>query len=264
MPLRTYDRITFDNSPLRLAIGQVRFPLLFRFNEKPFLAPFQEALQPDYPRVTQEQQAALRFSTRGVEPTGEALWRFNDRDGVWSIVLGESAITLEGRRYTDIKELTERFSKVLSAAQRHLGIEDRSRLGLRFVNEFRSADGTNLRSWAALLNPQLVGFGGTDLLDGSVEHAFQEIQMRRASGMFVVRHGLISGSTIEPRPGDPPAERGPFYLLDIDAFVQSERQLDVSETAAELTSFNEGIYQFFRWAIDGGRIFSQLKPKERG
>ena len=264
MPLPTYDRVTFDNSPLRLVIGQVRLPLLFRFAEKPFLASFQESLQPDYPRPAQEQQATLRFSARGrIDPTGATLWRFSDRDGAWSVVLGESALTLESRRYTDIKEFSERFSKILSAAQRDLGVEERTRLGLRFVNEFRSSEGTNLRRWAELLNPSFVGFGGADLLDGDVEHAFQEVQFKRSAGMFVVRHGLLTGTAVEPRPGEGP-ERGLFYLLDIDAFEQTEGPLDVEATTKELTSFNDGIYQFFRWTIDGGKIYPQLKPREGG
>src|SRR5262245_46563108 len=105
MPLPVYNRVIFDKSPLRLVLGQIRFPLLFRFSEKPLLAPFQEAIQPDYPRVNQEQQVAVKFSVKGVEPAGESLWRFSDREGSWSAILAESALTLECRHYTTIDEL---------------------------------------------------------------------------------------------------------------------------------------------------------------
>ena len=67
----TYERVIFRRSPLRLVLGQIRFPLLFRFNEKPFLAPFQEAIQPEYPRVEQEQQITVKISPKGVEPAGQ-------------------------------------------------------------------------------------------------------------------------------------------------------------------------------------------------
>src|SRR3954447_2217123 len=54
------DRVLFKNAPLRLVIGQVRFPLLLRFNEGPFIAPFQDALASEYPVVSREQQVSFQ------------------------------------------------------------------------------------------------------------------------------------------------------------------------------------------------------------
>src|SRR5688572_2034801 len=135
MPLPIYDRVIFRKPPLRLVLGQVRFPFLFRFNERPFLAPFQEAIQAEYPRVAQEQQLAVKVTPKGVEPTGEALWRFSARDGAWSAVLGEGGLTLESRRYTSIDDFVARFERLLAAAVECLGVEERTRLGVRFINE---------------------------------------------------------------------------------------------------------------------------------
>jgi uncharacterized protein (TIGR04255 family) len=262
VPLPRYDRVLFGQSPLRLVIGQVRFPLLFRFNEKPFLAPFQEAIQPEYPRVAQEHQVAVKFSGKGVEPAGETLWRFSDRDGAWSVVLGEGALTLESRRYTSIDDFTTRFEKLLSAAGKHLGVEERTRLGLRFINEMRSPGATKLSDWAELLNPKFVGYAGAaELLDGTIEHAFSEIQSKRADGTLVIRHGLLTGTTVEPRAGERQIEQGPFYLLDLDYFDGAEVELDVAATLERMRAYNESIYQFFRWALDKGKLFPQLEPR---
>ena len=262
MPLPHYDRVIFNKAPLRLVIGQVRFPLLFRFNEKPFLAPFQESLQPDYPRVTQEHQVAVKFSGKGVEPAGETLWRFSDREGAWSIVLGEGALTLESRRYTTIADFVGRFERLLKAASKHLGIEERTRLGLRFINEMRSSGATKLTDWAGLLSPKFVGFGGAaELLDGAVEHAFHEIQSKRSDGTLVIRHGLLTGTTVEPRPTESSIEQGSFYLLDLDYFDGREGPLDVGSTINQMRAFNESIYQFFRWSLDKGKLYGQLEPR---
>jgi len=254
-----YDRIVFRKSPLRLVIGQVRFPLLFRFNERPFLAPFQEALAAEYPRVGQEQQIAVKFSARGVEPGGEMLWRFGDRDGSWSVVLSEGALTLESRKYTSIDEFVSRFQRVLQAAETHLGVTERTRLGLRFINELRAPRADTLARWAQLLNPAFVGFAGSGVVEGDVRHAFHELRTTRADGFLVIRHGLLAGTTVEPRPGEKP-EEGPFYLIDLDYFVEAERELNVEAEAAQLRAYNEAIYQFFRWSVDEGAFFEQMEP----
>jgi uncharacterized protein (TIGR04255 family) len=261
MSLPAYDRVTFAKSPLRLVLGQVRFPLLFRFNEKPFLAPFQEAIQPDYPRASQEQQVAVKISAKGVEPAGEVLWRFGDREGNWSALLGESALTLESRRYSSIDEFLLRFEKLLAAAVKHLGIEDRTRLGFRFLNELRSPGAETLSDWAALLNPKFIGYAGADLLQGRVEHAFHEIRSKSDDGTLVIRHGLLTGTTVEPRPGDAPSDVGRFYLIDLDYFDDTECSLDIQATRQQLRSYNETLYQFFRWTIDKGKIYPQLEPR---
>lgn len=261
MPLPSYPRVILGKSPLRQVIGQVRFPLLFRFNEKPFLAPFQEALQSDYPRVTQEQQLAVKFSPKGVEPAGETLWRFSDRDGNWSTLLGEGALTLESRRYTSIDDFVVRFERLLVAANKHLAVVERTRLGLRFMNEMRSDGAETLQHWADLLNPKFVGFAGADLIDGTIEQTFQEIRTKRADGIVVIRHGLLTGTVMETRPGETPSAQGRFYLLDLDYFDEQEGPLAIEETTKQLRTYNEFIYQFFRWSLDKGRLYPQLEPR---
>jgi uncharacterized protein (TIGR04255 family) len=261
VPLPHYERVVFGKAPLRLVVGQIRFPALFRFAEKPFLAPFQGAIQRDYPRAAQENQVALRFSGKGMEQAGESLWRFSDREGNWSAVLGETALTLESRRYTTVTDFLERFERLLRAAREHLGIEERLRLGFRFINEIRDPGATKLTDFSQLLNARFVGFGGAaELLDGEVDQAFHDIRSRRPDGVFVIRHGLLSGTTVEPRSGDPPLDRGPFYLIDLDYFDEREGPLDVAATLDQMRLYNETIYQFFRWALDHGGLYERLEP----
>ena len=177
MPLPHFDRVLFRKPPLRLVVGQVRFPPLFRFSEKPFLAPFQETLQPIYPRVAQDQQVSVKISGKGVEPAAETLWRFSDREGGWAVILGESALTLESRRYTSVEDFTARFAVLLQAAVKHLNVKERLRLGFRFINEIRAPGTAALMDFSDLLNPRFVGFGGApELLEGTVEQAFQELR----------------------------------------------------------------------------------------
>lgn len=265
MPLPLFKRVLFGKDQLRLVLGQVRFPLLFRFGERQFLAPFQEAIERDFPRVSSEQALSLKFSGKGLEQAGETLWRFSDREG-WSCVLGEGALTLECRRFTSIDDFEARFVRLLEAAQKHLGVEERTRLGLRFINEFRVQEAATLKEWAQYLNPKFIGFAGApEFLDGSVEHAFQELRQKKNDGLLVIRHGLLTGTTVElrpnDRPNDRPLERGPFYLLDLDYFVETEGTLDIAATMKQLSVFNDEIYRFFRWTIDGGKLYDLLEPR---
>lgn len=262
-PLPRYERVLFRHSPLRIVIGQVRFPVLFRFREKPFLAGFQEAIKAEYPRVAEENPVSLKLSASGVEQTGDMLWRFSDRADDWSVVLGENALTLETRGFAHIDEFLERFERLVIAAREDLGVEERTRLGLRFVNEFRIEGANTLSAWGRLLNDRFVGYGGSDLLDGSAEVAFQDVRFKRDDGLFAVRHGLLAGTTVivQPRAGDPPQARAPFYIVDLDYFDEREGALDIGETIRQLREYNDIMYRFFRWTLDGGTLYDRLGPQ---
>lgn len=258
--LPTVERVLFKNPPLRLVVGQVRFPLLLRFSEGSFIAPFQEALADDYPVVAREQQVSFQVSAKGLQSGGETLLRFSTRDAQWAVVLGEGALTLEVRGYSSIDEFSARFKKVLATAKEKLLLKDRSRLGLRYINEFRHDAGRTLGDWTKLLNPALLGFSGSDLLDGSVEHMVQETQFRRPDGVLAIRHGLLTGGVVEPAPAQTVAA-GRFYLLDMDYYDARQEELDVEGTTARLRDYNEVMYGFFRWTL-GKQMFEYLEPTD--
>jgi uncharacterized protein (TIGR04255 family) len=253
------ERVLFRNTPLRLVIGQVRFPLLQRFSEGAFIAPFQDALADDYPVVSREQQVSFQVSEKGLQSGGETLLRFSSRNGHWAVVLGEAALTLEVRGYSSIEEFSARFKKVLTAAREKLVIKERARLGLRYINEFRHGAGESLGDWARLLKPELLGFAGTDLFGGPVEHMVQEIQVRRPDGVLAIRHGLLTGSVVVERTPAPPAA-GRFYLLDMDYFDARQEALDVERTTNTLRDYNDVMYRFFRWCL-GDTLFKHLEPE---
>jgi uncharacterized protein (TIGR04255 family) len=253
------ERVLFKNPPLRLVVGQVRFPLLFRFSEGSFVAPFQEALAADYPVVSREQALSFQVTSgKGVQSSGETLLRFSSRGGEWSVVLGEGALTLEVRGYSAVEEFSARFRKVLSSAKEKLLIKERSRLGLRYINEFRHEEGRTLADWAKLLNPALLGFAGSDLLEGTIEHMVQETQVRRPDGVLAIRHGLLVGGVVEPAPTSPVAG-GRFYLLDMDYYDARQEPLDVERLGGTLRDYNDMMYRFFRWSLQD-TLFRYLVP----
>src|SRR5438128_569937 len=154
MKLPEYEWVQFRKAPLRLVIGQMRFTIIPRFEQKAFIAGFQEAIRSEYPRVSREPTVTYQLSPTGINPNlGETLWRFPSRNNRWAVVVGESAITLESRGYASMRDFLERFRFLLETASATLEVADRLRLGLRYINEIRYPKAETIAEWRTLLNP---------------------------------------------------------------------------------------------------------------
>lgn len=259
MALPQYDRVLFANAQLRLAVAQVRFPILLRFADGAFVAPFQQAIEGEYPELQREQSVSFQVSEKGIQPgPGETLLRFISGNRQWAAVLGESALTLEVKGYSAIDDFADRFQRLIVAGQEHLGVRTRARLGLRYINEFRHPEARTIADWAQLFRPEFIGFPGTDLLEGKVEHAVEEIQFTRGDGVLAIRHGLLAGAAVEPAAGAPPPS-GKFYLLDLDYYDARSQTMNIDGTIQQLRSYNDVMYRFFRWTL-GDRLFQYLRP----
>src|SRR3989442_1360404 len=159
MKLPEYKWVQFRKAPLRLVIGQVRFTIMPRFGQDAFIAGFQEAIRSSYPKVAREAAITYQLSSTGIKPnTGEKLWRFSSRDLLWSVVVGESAITLESRDYDSMNDFLNRFRILLETAEEQLEVTDRLRLGLRYINEGRYPGAASLSDWRTLLNQDFLSF----------------------------------------------------------------------------------------------------------
>ncbi len=260
MKLPEYEWVQFRKTPLRLVIGQVRFTIMPRFEQKAFIASFQEAVRSDYPRVSREPTVTYQLSPTGISPSpGETLWRFSARDNRWAVVVGESAITLEARGYASIYDFLKRFTAILEAASQTLEVSDRLRLGLRYINEIRYLNAENLVEWRTLLNPAFVGFEASSLLDGQVDHTLQEIQVQRPDGILAIRHGLLSGTSVTPLLPQEQSVGGRFYLIDLDYYDMTEYDLDIPATIKQMQNYNDVMYRFFRWTLTQ-KLYDYLEP----
>ncbi len=259
MKLPEYEWVQFRKAPLKLVIGQVRFTIMPRFEQKAFIAGFQETVRPQYPRVSREPTVTYQVSPTGINPSlGETLWRFSSRDNRWAVVVGESAITLEARGYSSMTNFLERFNRILEAAQETLEVADRLRLGLRYINEMRYPQAESLADWRTLLNPEFVGFEPSGLLDSRVDHTLQEIQVQRSDGTLVIRHGLLNGMVVVPLPPEQPAS-GRFYLIDLDYYDLTEHDLDIPAIIAQMRNYNDVMYRLFRWTLSK-KLYEYLEP----
>jgi uncharacterized protein (TIGR04255 family) len=264
MPLPEFDQVRYATPPLKQVVCQLRFPGLLRIADPTFVADFQEAIAGDYPEFRREQQMGFQVSTQGMaEASHVMLYRFSDPEGAWSILLEESSVTLESRIYSTKEELLNRFERVATAAQETLGIETRHRLGIRYVNEFRRPGKTALADWRDEFRPEFLGFAAS-LFEEPVSYALQQVQVARPDGQFVIRHGLLRGTTVPLLPSSATTEterQGPFYLLDLDYSDAHPAPLDIAASKQKLRAYNDFIYRFFRWTLSE-RHHVALEPQD--
>lgn len=259
MKLPQYEWVRFKKSPLRLVIGQIRFTIMSRFEQKGFIADFQEAIRNDYPKASREAVVAYQLSSAGINPgTNDTAWRFSSKDLHWAVIVNEAALTLETRSYHSMHDFIERFQHLLEVAQEILEITDCLRLGLRYINEIRYPDAKTLEDWRELLNPKLIGFDEADLLSGQINRTLQEILVSRSDGTFAIRHGLLNGTTVPPLPKEE-AMDGKFYLIDLDCYDTDEYDLDIPATLQKMRNYNETMSRFFRWTLRD-RLYTSLEP----
>ncbi len=259
------DRILFRKPPLALALAQVRFPVLPRFPDGAYIDELYQLLRPDYPKSERTVQFALPFAPDQVlgNVPGSTLWRFSTVDERWSVVVAENALTLEVRGYSSIDEFTDRFVAVVDRLVVTFNPALQTRLGLRYVNEFRQPDANTLEDWRVYIRPEVLGLAGVvrQLLDGTaVTIARQEMEVGLSDGSLVIRHGLLMGTTVEPRSQDPSAE-GTFYLLDMDRFDPTPQALDLTAVANRLRDYNNLMYRFFRWVMLDP-LYTALEPDD--
>jgi len=261
MKLPEYEWVRFGKNPLKLVIGQVRFTTLLRIEQKSFIAGFQEAVRDNYPKVERESTVTFQISPTGVDRNSDEFhWRLSSRDNLWSVVLGDSALTLESRKYSSMADFLERFNRILEAVKRRLEISDCLRLGLRYINEFRYPGASDITDWRelGLLKPEFMGFEASSLLEGHISHVYHDVQIQRPDGILAIHHGLLDGFAVAPLPQQQPAS-GPFYLLDLDYYDTTERELDIPAILKQMQSYNDIIYRFFRWTL-GKELYNYLEP----
>lgn len=250
-------RVVFDRTPLALAICQVRFPAMLNVSNPGTVAPFQAAIQDEYPVATSMAQLGMSFRLEGGQVAGvqsqppSALWRFADIGDDWAVVLSPDFVGLETRAYVSFGDFRARLRRVLDALSETVRPRVCTRVGLRYINELRPGH----REWAAVVRPELLGPMVVPPLAECAVRWAQQILLRGPDGDQVhVQHGVIpGGTTVEPRPGDDPPDEGPFYLLDLDAYREFARPalpaFSSGDVCDRVLSAHGTISEFFRWAI---------------
>lgn len=257
--LLQYEPALFKNAALELCLAQIKYPPIARFNDEKFLTGIKEALSEEYPLISVEQGMNIIVGLQGISQSpGSVMFRFNNIDSQWSVVLTNETISLETRKYTGIQEFSARFTNILDIVAEYFHPRHQLRTGLRYINEFRYPSAQTYESWSQLLNPELLTLGINNVLGGSIEQTIGEIRTRRNNGTVLLRHGFLNGTTVLPTTSQP-AKTGPFYLLDLDYYDETPTKFNTKVPVSLIEQYNDFLYRIFRWSIGEGELYHYLR-----
>lgn len=245
-------RVVFRRNPLNVVVMQLRFPPILTLAQPAGIALFQEAIRHEYPRA----EAPAQQVTFGVGPAGpippqiqQGPWRFHGESG-WLVALAPDFVSLEATKYERYEDFRFRAERLLSVARDDIGVTERSRIGLRYVNEIRHPSASTIKDWRPLLDQQLLGVAAGDLLGDRVVQTLQQVDIRLDSGQLTVRHGWH-----EAPDGQAP------YVIDLDAYDDSSLPFDVDQVLELVDAYRRVIGDFFRSSLSP-ELYDFLEPTE--
>ena len=232
---------TFARPPLKVMLGQIRFPPVLRIADLGSLGGFQDSIRAEFPSFRQEQQLSFMFGPNGPEAAAaQNAYRFATADGAWSVLLNPEAVTLEADvavQYTSYDEFIQRFAFVWASVLDHFQPGQVLRQGLRYVDHLEGE--RPALEWAEHINSELIGPLAGSLGDGIVQ-SISEHRFIRGDGVLVFKHGIL--------PLGPTANPG--YLLDFDYFIeQADPDVSVGAVKDRFDRYHEFLYRFFRWCV---------------
>jgi len=177
--------------------------------------------------------------------------RFAAPDGSASVTLDLNAFAFETAAYMGVDPFLEAWRPVAQAVGEALGLEARTRIGLRYVNEI-ALGGGDYDAVRHAVNPDLLPPWGAHAHLETLANSLHELRFTQEEGELAFRHGLQR----------PPGAAPPVYLLDYDYYEQRLRAFDVNDDADRLRRFNAIVTDVFRWSITEGQ-YQAFDPEER-
>jgi len=246
------ERRVYVRPPLALALCQVRFATRFGLSD-PGVAPFQEAIESEYPNPNRQQQVtAIQVGGPAGQvgfqaPAPDVLWQFTDETGDWTVTLTQDFVSLETRAYADFDDFVARLRRVLQVLIQTVKPRVGRRIGLRYINEIRTAK----REWASVVKADLLGVLAIDAFQESCEQAVQVVSLRAGAARINLQHGFFpTGTTVVPKAGTQ-AGTEPFYLVDVDMYQEfgppNSLRMDASKISEYIEKYHATVSELFRW-----------------
>jgi uncharacterized protein (TIGR04255 family) len=247
------ERRVYVRPPLALALCQIRFSTRFGLGDAG-VAPFQEAIEEEYPNPDRQQEVATIQVGGGAGQLGmqtqapSTLWKFTDDTGDWTVTLTQDFVALETRAYADFDDFLARLRRVLQALVRTVRPGVGRRIGLRYINEIRSAE----PDWSSVIRGELLGVLAFEPFRSHCDQSMQVLSLRAGEARINLQHGWFpKGTTVVPKPGTP-ADDQPFYLLDVDMFREfpppKSLKMDASVISGYVEGYHATVSELFRWA----------------
>lgn len=251
---REVARELLPTPPLALVIAQVQFEPILRLGDADFVAPFQEAIRAEYPRLGRVGAIDIVIGPQGIESRDvqQGGWALASADDNWAVVVGPESLSLQARSYENYETLRSRFVSVLSEFLRIFHPGQRTRVGLRYVNRLVISDGA-LETARTLVKPEILGMAAAVGLsdDAAMKHSVAQTRFANVEGQLVARYGFLrSGVAVDQALSPLPPLETDHILLDFDYIdVRRVPKVNVEDVCQQLDDFHEGIYRLFVWSL---------------
>lgn len=268
--LPVYPRIELAESPIALALCQLKFPEKYSVHDKAVVGKFQDAIDKKYPvpseGIIQNITLGGSLDRPGIESQNTStapLWEFRDPEAKWLVSLSSSQLSLECREYDGFDSFTDRFREIVQALIATIRPTTITRLGVRYVNEVRvpsinPVPENTIR--AELLGPLL-----QEPFRGAARHSQSYINLGYGDAQVNFQYGVIAGgTTIAPIPGQEVSSE-PFILLDFDVYKEFKATaLNANNVINDVEDFHDIISRLFRWSVTDEFIESRRVQDNEG
>lgn len=236
--------VHLGRSPLKEVICQVRFPAILRITQEPPVE-FQERVRRRFPQIEYQHGLVLEAPPFQSEPLTTrqepVVYRLTSSDGETVVSLSADFYAVSTTAYTRWPTFAESLEIATTAVRDVYEPAYARRVGLRYVNRltFENTGTRSAKSLWRVVRPALTTMLRQDSWDEPQEMLNRLVL--RADG--AERLTLLTGH----RGG-----RQPFFLIDLDYYVEGEIPLD--EVLPSTARFHDVIYSAFRWCISDGHL----------
>lgn len=237
--------VHLPHSPLVNVLCQIRFPAIASLEKKDFIAPFQEAIRHQYPKLVQDQGIELSFTPQGGGFTHKVIWRMFDRSQSRRVSVGDNFVSLETTSYPGRTQFLEALGYIVEKMQQTIQPGLVERIGLRYINQITC---TNRSRLSELLEPEVVGIAHDNLGD-HLTSTFSETRFTVSNTITVNgKWGLLpKGQSYDPTVLPPIDEQS--WVLDFDAISEDSVDFSVNAIAPIVGNLTDTDYRLFRSTV---------------
>ena len=245
--------VRLKNSPLEVALFQVRFPgPVTRIEQAIDNNQIAQALSSEFPYA--DRQDVVSFVIQPghqpspPKPTNTTALLLSDASQKWTLNVARDSLSLTTTAYLNRDNLLDRAMSIFKALSEEAPPPTVARVGLRYLNRVRDVE--LIRKFCSnggLADPirhqQKFSLGN----DG-IQSALTELQFAwTPQQKLQARWGLLPAGQIVANPFDPLPH--PSWLLDVDAYDESPFDFSADEVVKRLKVLSERAYRCFRWVF---------------
>lgn len=254
MRTRTLPPLKLMKSPLVVVLAQVRISPVLQMET--YIPRIQERLRHKaFPAFRPSKIQEFNLLPDGkAQVVSTDRWIFAEKDRRTAVVIAPDFVVLETSRYDVFDTFSDSFEVVLREIGDVVGIAFAERIGLRYIDLIRSAEGEELTDY---LNPGLKGLSAVELETDRLLHRYEATGATKAGQLVVRLFQTTQGGVLPPDlvPGDvelgniQPVPNERVSILDIDHFSVTQRDYDPAKLVDDMWTLHDASDKAFRAAV---------------